>query len=186
MTRVTLVAEPLKTAQLYLEPLGPAHAEELAPLLADVSLYRFIGGEPPDLGQLRARVSRPSLGMSPDGRESWLNWIIRARETGPAIGTVQATVRTGGIGLVAELAWVVAAAHQGRGWAKSSAQLVTAWLRRHGIRRVCAHIHPGNLASEAVAASIGLRPTAEMVQGERRWEAAFPSPAASPEVTGAS
>lgn len=164
-----LKAQPLKSMQVELEPLRPDHAAELAPLLADPALYRYIGGEPPSLPELRSRFERQSTGISPDGREAWLNWVIRTPDTHAAAGTVQATVSADGAAAVAELAWVVATVHQGRGLAKAAARVVVNWLREHGVRELCAHVNPHNRASAAVAASIGLSPTEAMHEGERTW-----------------
>ncbi|MGZ4602692.1 MAG: GNAT family N-acetyltransferase [Kineosporiaceae bacterium] len=43
----------LRGPRLDLEPLRVEHAEEMAPLLDDPELHRFIGGEPARLEQLR-------------------------------------------------------------------------------------------------------------------------------------
>jgi len=40
-------AAPIATGRLLLEPLWPAPAAELAPVLADPALYVFTGGGPP-------------------------------------------------------------------------------------------------------------------------------------------
>ena len=91
------------------------HAQELAPLLDDPGLYVFTGGEPASLPELRERYRRQAVGCSPDGSQRWLNWVVRRREDGRAVGTVQSTVTVEGAVLVAELAWVVATPHQGHG-----------------------------------------------------------------------
>lgn len=161
-----LTATRLVSARVALEPLTPEHADELAPLLDDASLHRFIGGQPADVLELRARFERQARGWSPDRTQRWLNWVVRVRDTGEAVGTAQATVTEG----VAELAWVVGSAHQRQGFAKEAAGLVASWLREHGVGRLRAHIHPDHLASIAVARSIGLRPTQVIVDGEVRWE----------------
>ena len=83
-------AVPLESSRLTLEPLRVDHAEEMAPLLADAELYAFTEGEPPTLEELRARYVRQVPGRSPDGVESWLNWIVRRRDDGQAVGFVQA------------------------------------------------------------------------------------------------
>jgi RimJ/RimL family protein N-acetyltransferase len=165
-----LTACRLESERLVLEPLRPEHAEELAPVLDDVSLHRFIGGEPMGLEELRARFERQARGWSPDGRDRWLNWAVRERAPRRAIGTVQATVTSSESGTVAELAWVIGSSHQREGFAREAAGVTAEWLRTRGVHDLCAHIHPGNDASMAVARSVGLRPTDVMVDGEVRWE----------------
>jgi RimJ/RimL family protein N-acetyltransferase len=163
-----LTPRQLESERLVLEPLRPDHADELAPVLDDVSLHRFTGGEPLGVVALRARYERQAVGWSPERHQRWLNWVVRERSTGLAVGTVQATVtlREPGAG---ELAWVIASAHQGRGSAKEAVGLVASWLRDRGVGRLCAHIHPRHHASMAVARSIGLTPTDVIVDGEVRW-----------------
>lgn len=151
-----------------LEPLSAEHADELAPVLNDVALHRFIGGAPADASELRERFARQARGVSPDGQERWLNWVIRERAAAAALGTMQATVTSAD--QVAELAWVIGTAYQGRGYAKESAALVASWLRTQGVRTLRAHIHPEHDASAAVARSIGLLPTGTFKDGEVRWE----------------
>ncbi len=160
----------LESERLALEPLRPEHADELAPVLDDRALHGFIGGEPDSAEELRARFERQAVGRSPDGRERWLNWAVRARSSSEAVGTLQATVGISARETVAEVAWVIGVSHQGQGFAKEAAALVVSWLRTRGVARVRAHIHPGHDASMGVARSIGLLPTNVMDDGEMRWE----------------
>ncbi|MFC5286484.1 GNAT family N-acetyltransferase [Actinokineospora guangxiensis] len=154
---------------VVLEPLRVEHAEEMAVVLADAELYRFTGGEPPSADELRARYAAQVRGRS--GEQWWLNWVIRAQGAAAA-GYVQATVEGG----IAELAWVVGVAHQGRGLARESVGLVAAWLRGLGVVRLIAHVHPDHAASAAVARGVGMVPTSVVEDGERLWEGLPPAP----------
>jgi len=165
-----LTACRLESERLVLEPLRPEHADELARVLDDRSLHRFTGGEPLVVEDLRARFERQSQGRSPDGREHWLNWVVRERSTGRAVGTVQATVKGVKPAQVGELSWVIGTSHQGHGFAKEAAALMATWLQEQGVSRLRAHIHPGHGASIAVARSVGLAPTGVIRDGEIRWE----------------
>lgn len=86
--------ELLTGPSLDLEPLTVEHADEMHALLDDPTLHTFTGGQPADVHELRARYARQVLGRSPDGSQRWLNWIVRHRGTGRAVGTVQATATT--------------------------------------------------------------------------------------------
>lgn len=44
MTAAWPIATPIETARLRLEPLEPAHAEEMVAVLAAPELYAFTGG----------------------------------------------------------------------------------------------------------------------------------------------
>lgn len=160
----------VRSARLELEPLRPEHADELAPLLDDVELHTFIGGEPASLDELRARYTRQVVGQSPDGSQRWLNWVVRIQDSGQAAGTTQATVEERDGALTAEVAWVIATPHQGHGYAVESARAMVQWVREQGVDVVVAHVHPEHQASMAVARAIGLAPTDQMVDGEVRWE----------------
>ena len=87
-----LEIEPLHGPSLVLEPPRVGHAEEMAPLLDDSALHRFIGGSPERVAELAQRYARQVQVHSPDGSQEWLNWIVRRIDTGEAVGTVQATV----------------------------------------------------------------------------------------------
>jgi RimJ/RimL family protein N-acetyltransferase len=169
-------AEPLTTARLDLEPLRVDHATEMAVVLDDPALFTHTGGQPPTEADLRARYQRQAGGVSPDGREGWLNWVVRLRATRTPIGTVQATLNSGGSDLRAELAWVVAARWQGAGYATEAARVVVAWLRASGVRSFEAHIHPSHAASATVANRLGLTATQPRGDGEIRWTSGTSEP----------
>lgn len=160
----TLEPETIDTDRLVLLPLRVEHAEEMAAALADPLLHTFIGGAPADPPALRTRYERLVAG-SPDPTVSWCNWVIRLREQACLVGTVQATVT----GTTAEIAWVVGTAWQGRGVATEATRGLLAWLARHAVHTVTAHIHPEHGASAAVATAAGLTPTGVWHDGEVAW-----------------
>lgn len=162
-------AEAIETARLVLEPLRVEHAVEMAPLLDDVALHRYIGGRPASLAELQERYRRQAVGRSPDGTEGWLNWVIRCRASGRPVGTVQATVSRNGRRRQAELAWVVATPCQRHGYAAEAAAGMAAWLRARGIPLLVAYVHPEHRASGRVAERLGLTVTDVVVDGETRW-----------------
>ena len=162
-------AEPIETPRLTLEPLRVEHAGEMHSVLDDSALHTYTGGTPPTNDQLRRRYAIQERGHSPDGTQGWLNWIVRERETGAAVATVQATLTRDGPQLQAEVAWVTGVAHQGRGYAKEAAAAMVRWLRGKGARNITAHIHPDHPASIAVAAHLGLTATDLVQDGEIVW-----------------
>jgi RimJ/RimL family protein N-acetyltransferase len=151
--------------RLALEPLRLEHERELAPLLADPALHVFTGGEPDTPAERRARIARQVRGRSPDGRDVWMNWVLR--DGTDAVGTLQATLRPD---RVAEVAWVVFTPFQGRRYAREAAVVLVEWLLVSGTAdAVVAHIHADHAASAAVARAAGLAPTAERHHGEVVW-----------------
>lgn len=158
-----------RTERLDLEPLTAQHAAELAPVLDDLDLHRFTGGVPLSVRDLTERYGLLTARQSPDGRFLWGNWVLRLRETGAAIGTVQATLPFRGPGgPPAEVAWIVARAAQGRGYAKEAARSLTDRLAGEGWS-VAAFIHPDHLASQAVARAAGMAVTGLVRDGEQCW-----------------
>jgi len=155
-------AEPIETQRLLLAPLRVQDADEMSVLLDDASLHEFTGGLPDTADRLRARYAVDDRG--------WLNWAVRLRATGEAVGTVQATLSREGERLCATLAWVVAAGHQRNGYAREAAAAMAAWLRSRGVDVLIAHVHPGHAASIGVARHLGLTPGAAGDHGEIRWE----------------
>ena len=163
-----LIAAPIPTERLLLEPLRPEHADEMVGVLADERLHDFIGGRPLELGELRDRYRHLAAGRSADGRQVWLNWVVRGRHDGAAMGTVQATV-TPAEGPRALVAWVIGTPWQRRGVATEAARALIEWLRDQGVRTIAAHVHPKHEASQQVARRVGLVPTDEECEGERVW-----------------
>jgi RimJ/RimL family protein N-acetyltransferase len=139
----------------------------------EISTASRVGPHPNSRHCEEASSSGPAA-FSPDGRERWLNWVIRERCTGRALGTLQATVRTEAEKPVTEVAWVLGVRAQGRGYASESAHALVAFLRGMGVQEVVAHIHPEHDASARVASAIGMQPTEEWSAGERLWRLQSP------------
>jgi RimJ/RimL family protein N-acetyltransferase len=149
-------------------PLQVRDADEMAEVLGDVRLHEFIGARPATLEELRERYRRLVEGSTRPG-ETWLNWTLRTSD-GRAVGTLQATIRAaGGAGSSATVAWVIGAEHQGRGLAGEAAAALVSWLRGLDVDVIEAHVHPGHVASAAVARRAGLVATDERVGGETVW-----------------
>jgi RimJ/RimL family protein N-acetyltransferase len=165
------------TERLVATPLRSTDAEDLFPVLADPLLHRYIGGEPPaSLDVLLERYTSLESQRSPDGRERWLNWTLRTKATGTAIGYLQATVGTREV----LLAWVVGTAWQGNGFAKEAVRALVRWVdERFPSHELVAAIHPEHGASISVARSAGLEPTNEIDDGEVVWRAHAPPTDAS-------
>ena len=146
----------LVTARLELTPLVLDDAEPMAAVLADPQMYEFIGGQPPDVTELRRRYTVLATYRSPDGSEWWLNWIVRDRVTRAPVGVVQATVS--GDRSHAWVAWEIGVAWQGERRATEAAAAMTDWLTGAGVGVIEAD--PGRpprfIAAGVVATPAGL------------------------------
>ena len=156
---------------LRLDPLRVADALEMVGVLADPGLYGVIGGAPPTLAELTEQYRRQVVGRSVDGRQVWLNWVVRV--DGTAVGYVQATVHGGDRAVVA---WVIGRPWQGSGYATEAGRELLALLAGRGVSRVEAYIEPGHTPSERVAARLGFTATGTLdPDGEQLWLAAPPA-----------
>lgn len=161
-----LRAVQLDTSRLILESLEPQHATEMVPVLAAPELYAFTGGGPPTDGILRDRYQRQSIGHSPSDDAGWLNWVIRRKDMGAAIGYVQATLTVDDDVLVADIAWLVTPSVQNQGFATEASGAMLAWLLDQHVMRVRAFIRPDHDASARIARRLGLISTSVVVDDE--------------------
>jgi hypothetical protein len=84
----------IRAGDLVLEPQVEAHAAEMFAVLSDPAIYEFENESPPSEARLAGRFRRLESRRSPDGRERWLNWVVRL-PSGELAGYVQAMVRPG-------------------------------------------------------------------------------------------
>jgi len=138
MTQLYRISEKTLTGErIILVPQGEEHAGEMFDVLNDSSLHQFTGGTPPEsVHALRKRFARLATRMSPDQSEMWLNWVIITDETRHYIGYVQATVSE----MVADIAWVIGRAYQGKGYGTEAAGLMMAALQAAGIKKLMANL----------------------------------------------
>ena len=161
--------EVWRTERLIAEPVSASHADEMCRVLGDESLHEFIGGKPLSLEQLRERYSKLAQRRSPDGTQVWCNWVLREVSSGELTGAVQAEFPQAGPSTdVAHVAWEIGLAYQRRGLATEAA---TSLVNRLHDANWCvvADISPDHVASQRVASSAGLVPTAQVITGETRW-----------------
>jgi [ribosomal protein S5]-alanine N-acetyltransferase len=133
--------QEIATRRLLLQPLTAAHAELLFGVLQDQTLYTFIATPyPADLESYRQRLKSMCQRTCADGEEQWLNWTLRLRVDGVAIGYVQATVfadRT------AEIGYVIGVPFQRSGYATEA------------LTQLCSHLHMA-YAVDAIFANVKL------------------------------
>jgi RimJ/RimL family protein N-acetyltransferase len=156
--------EVIQGRRVLLVPLTAEHADELAGLLEDAFVRDALGVA--DVEGLRRRFAAWESRRSPDGEERWLNWIVRERADGRALGWVQASVR----GATASIAYALLAAERGRGAASDAVRAMIRWLTAElGVTDLTASIAPANLASAHVARAVGLEATDGRDAGEVIW-----------------
>ncbi len=145
----------IEAGALRLEPQGEAHAEAMFAVLADPAIYEFENAPPASPAWLRERYRRLESRRSADGREHWLNWVIRL-PSGELAGYVQATVHPDAH---AAIAYVLASRHWGQGIASSAVQAMMRELSVHyGVRRFTAVLKAANFRSHRLLVRLGFSP----------------------------
>lgn len=145
----------LETPRLVLEPQTAAHAVEMYAVLTDPAIYEFENEPPASVDALLERYRKLESGCSPDGTQLWLNWVVRLRSDGNAIGYVQATVLADAKALIA---YEFGSAWWGRGLAHEATVSAIAELRgRYGVKAVGAVLKQVNHRSRMLLARLGMR-----------------------------
>ena len=144
----------LFTERLRLEPLRASDAARLLAPLQDPALYTYLPEDPPTAEVLQRRYDFWEGGLSPDGEERWLNWVVSLRSEETPIGTFQATIPMEGEG---SFAYLVFPPFWRRGYARELARCVLSHLfERYAPPRLYAEIDTRNLASIALVESLAL------------------------------
>jgi RimJ/RimL family protein N-acetyltransferase len=143
----------IDSATLRLEPLAVEHADEMFEPLSHGALYDYMPGAPPaSIEALRERYAKLARGWSADGRQRWLNWIVRLG-SGRCAGFVQATIhpqRTG------DFAFVLSPEHWGRGIAFEACRATLPFFERElRVSALYATVDPRNVRSIRLLARLG-------------------------------
>lgn len=142
----------IETSRLMLEPQLAAHAAEMYAVLSDPAIYEYENEPPPSLAWLAARFARLESRQSANGREQWLNWVIRLRPS-VLIGYVQATVQANGH---AAVAYELSSAWWGRGLASEAVRAVIDELvQQHGVQSLGAVLKRDNQRSLRLLQRLG-------------------------------
>ncbi|MBK7616694.1 MAG: GNAT family N-acetyltransferase [Burkholderiales bacterium] len=142
----------LTCQRFTLEPLLPEHAVAMFGVLSDPALYEFEREPPLSVRDLREHYADLATRGSPNGREVWLNWVLRL-PTGELVGSVQATVLQGG---QADIAYELASAHWSRGLATQAvAAMLDELVAQYGVEGLWAVLKRENLRSLRLLQRLG-------------------------------
>jgi RimJ/RimL family protein N-acetyltransferase len=117
----------IAATNVTLEPQTVAHAEQMFVTLSDPAIYDYENKPPPSVEWLRERFAKLESRRSSDGKEEWLNWVIRL-PTSELAGYVQATVYGDGR---AAIAYELSSAYWGRGLARQAVRALLVELAEH-------------------------------------------------------
>ncbi len=157
----------IQTDSLTLEPQTAAHAEEMFAVLSDPAIYEYENEPPPSLEWLRARFTKLESRLSANGREQWLNWVIRL-PTSELVGYVQATVHPDGR---AAVAYELSSDYWGRGLARQAVQAMISELAGHyRVHTLSSVLKRGNLRSMRLLERLGFSPASPEQHVKHRVE----------------
>ena len=158
---------PLHTDRLELRPLGPGDRDALLAYRSDPETCRFLPFEPQTAEEvdryLATRAGRRHLGET----DTSVSFGVALAGGGPLVGDVIVFVRSR-VDECLEIGWVLAPEHRGAGYAtEAAAALLRFAFDEVGAHRVIARMDPANDASARVAARLGLRREAVLVEDGR-------------------
>ena len=151
--------QPILTPRLRLRPFAARDAEALFALFHRHEVGRYTGGPHASVGDSRRLIQTHQRHQAAHG---FALWAIEEREGGRLVGEAGLQMLEQR-GPEVEIGWVLDPAVWGRGYAtEAAAQWLATGFGALGLDRILATILPGNAASQAVAARLG------MVLEERR------------------
>jgi [ribosomal protein S5]-alanine N-acetyltransferase len=137
-------------------------------VLSDPAIYEFENEPPPSEEWLLRRYQFLEQRRSADGREKWLNWVIRL-PGGALAGYVQATVLPSG---VAQVAYELNSRNWRQGIGSSAVVAMLEELRsEYGVHTFAAILKSANFRSLGLLRSLGFSLTSEEQAAELGGEA---------------
>lgn len=141
-----------ESRRLMFEPLSPAHAKALFPLMSDPRIYEWISSVPPtSVNELEVRWTEPSH-LQPLDPESF-HWAVAESSTGSWIGLVDAEVTEGTV--ATNIGYLFFPDFWRRGLASEAVRSLSKHLVLYGINKQFAYVTEGNVISEKVLAKAG-------------------------------
>ena len=145
----------IRTFLCDLEPQLEAHAPAMFKVLSDPAIYEFERVPPPSVERLAAGYRLRESRVSPDGREKWLNWVVRLPNSELA-GYVQATVLESGVSYVA---YEFASKHWRQGIGSASVGVMLEELAHaYGVHTFVAVLKSANYRSLGLLRRLGFGP----------------------------
>jgi [ribosomal protein S5]-alanine N-acetyltransferase len=145
----------ISTVRLLLEPINRHHAAAMFAGLSDARGYVYIPDTPPEsIADLAADYAGLESGISPDGKEIWLNWVIKRLERYDFIGYVQATILCDEAALV--IAYHIFPDFWGQGLGREAVAAMLSYCRaQFNVREARAYIDTRHTRSIRLVEALG-------------------------------
>jgi len=155
------IVRTLQAPRLTLLPQLATHADEMFVVLSDHQMYLHENQPPQSIEWLRQRFARLETRASADGKEQWLNWVIRV-PGGALIGYVQATLDGKGR---AAIAYELNSAFWGQGLAhRAVATMIEELAGHYRVRLLSAVLKRSNQRSQRLLERLGFIPASPAQQ----------------------
>ena len=143
----------LKSKRLVMEVRKGHHADELYDLFCEKDLYHYMGRDiPPSKEWLRTGMTNTEPLISSDGKEIWLGWVAKDKETLRAVGLFEMTI----IKDEALIAYTVFKPYWGNGYAVEGSEAMIDFVKsNYEIKRFVIEMDTRNRASTKVAEKLG-------------------------------
>lgn len=158
--------KPMPAVRFTMEERRVAHASELFEVLRDPRLYAFLDEVPPaSVQELAEKLARSEHRRSPDGKEHWLNWVVRV-ESGAIAGYVQTTVAEN---KETNVAYVFSPLYKGQGIATAAVRrMLEIVVEDHQPTMLFIVAEADNLPSLRLAERLGFTPAPPEVAARRQ------------------
>jgi RimJ/RimL family protein N-acetyltransferase len=144
----------ITATRCILEPHVADHAGEMFEVLSDPAIYEFENEPPTSEDTLRSRYRRLESRRSEDGKQVWLNWVLRI-PSGRLAGYVQATVLRDGRSYVA---YELNSQYWRQGIATSAVEAMLAELgNQYGVSLAIAVLKAKNFRSHGLLLKLGFQ-----------------------------
>jgi RimJ/RimL family protein N-acetyltransferase len=157
---------PLQTERLVLRPFEEGDFDAFYAMQSDVESARWLYNDARTPEQARELLERKIASDRFFGERDWLSAAVIARETGQLVGDVSLQWESEEH-KTAEIGFIFARAHHGRGYATEAARAMLALaFDRLGFHRVVGRLEPRNTSSARVLEKLGMRREAHLVENE--------------------
>jgi [ribosomal protein S5]-alanine N-acetyltransferase len=137
----------LESKRLVYERIAQTHATEMERVLCDPRVYVHVDdGTAPTFDELAESFLLREIGPSGNrSGETWVDYVVRTKDSQVAIGRVEATV----IEHRAEVAYLLGLSYWGKGYGSESLIWLQHFLQKnYGVREFWATVTPGNESSK--------------------------------------
>jgi ribosomal-protein-alanine N-acetyltransferase len=143
-----------------LEPQTACHAPEMFAVLSDPAIYEFENDPPQSEDWLVNRFKKLESRQSPDGKQRWLNWVVRLPNKELA-GYVQATVLEN---VLCYVAYELSSKHWRKGLGRSAVgALLRELASNYQVSTAVAVLKKENFRSHALLLNLGFGLAAKSV-----------------------